>query len=202
VVELLFLLTTAPGLVVLVLLDRDLSNLPLAAVCAVPLGPALSAALYALYHRRSDLADLHPASDFWRGYRLNGASALLVWVPGLAWLTVIAVSLANFSAAGVPGWWAALLVVLAGAVALWVLNALVITSLFAFRTVDVARLAAYFLIRTPSVALGGAGLLIAAVGVAVLASEAVLALLGWLFVAALLATSRPMTTRIREEFTA
>src|SRR4051812_29804719 len=43
VVELLLLATTVPGLVPLVLLDRDASNVPLAAACALPLGPAVSA---------------------------------------------------------------------------------------------------------------------------------------------------------------
>ncbi|MFG3300376.1 hypothetical protein [Micromonospora chersina] len=65
VVELLLVLTTAPGLVALALLDRDVSNLPLVALCAVPLGPALSAAVYALHHQRPDLTDLHPAR-LWR----------------------------------------------------------------------------------------------------------------------------------------
>ena len=51
----------APGLVVLLLLDRDGSNVPLFAVCAVPLGPAVSAAVYALHRRHSDLADLRTA---------------------------------------------------------------------------------------------------------------------------------------------
>ena len=49
VVELLLLATTLPGLVPLVLLARDVSNAPLAALCLLPLGPALSAALYALH---------------------------------------------------------------------------------------------------------------------------------------------------------
>jgi hypothetical protein len=201
-VELLLLLTAAPGLALLFFLDRDLSNLPLVAACAIPVGPALSAALYALHHRRTDLTDLHPATDFWRGYRLNAVAALRAWIPWLLWVTIIGVNLANFAAAGVPGWWAGLLVAVALAATLLVLNALVITSLFAFRTVDVARLSAYFLIRTPGVALGGAGLLVAAAGVVLLASEAVLALLGVVFAAGLLATSRPMVARLREEFTA
>ena len=55
VVGLFLVLTTLPGLVPLALLDRDVSNLPLVALCAVPLGPALSAAVYALYHRRDDI---------------------------------------------------------------------------------------------------------------------------------------------------
>ncbi|HWB35131.1 MAG TPA: hypothetical protein VHA75_03810, partial [Rugosimonospora sp.] len=146
VVELLLLLTTAPGLVVLVLLDHDASNAPLAAVCALPFGPALSAALYALHRRRLDLADLKPAAAFWRGYKLNALGALKVWVPLLALLTVIAVNLSHRNAAGVPAWWSVLLVIVAVAVTLASANALVITSLYVFRAGDTARLSAYFLV--------------------------------------------------------
>jgi hypothetical protein len=203
IVELLLLLTTLPGVVpLLLLLDRDASNLPLAAAGLLPVGPAVSAALYALHRRSADLADLHPARAFWRGYRMNAKGALLLWVPWLAWMTVIAVNLANLPAAGVDGGWAVPLVVIAVAATLWVVNALVITSLFAFRARDVARLAVYFLIRTWAVTLGTAGLLIIAAGVTAVATEAVLALLGSVFAAALLRTSRPLITATTEEFTA
>jgi hypothetical protein len=201
-VELLLLATAAPGLVVLVLLDRDLSNLPLVAACAVPAGPAVSAALYALHHRGLDLTDLHPARAFWRGYRLNVRGALAIWVAWLAWVTVIAVNLANRSVAGVPGWWTAMLLLIALAATLWMLNALVITSLFVFRLRDVARLAVYLLVRKPGVVLGTAGLVLAAFLAMLQTSEAVLALLGSLFVLALLAVSRELIRVVREEFTA
>src|SRR5262245_78896 len=108
VVEVLLLVAGAPGLAVLVLLDRDASNIPLAAACAVPLGPAFSAALYALHNRSRDLADLRPARAFWRGYRTNVAGVLVVWIPWLVWLTIVAVNLTHLTAAGIPGWWAAL----------------------------------------------------------------------------------------------
>jgi hypothetical protein len=52
VTEGLFLLATVPGLVPLLLLDRDASNLPLDALCLVPAGPAASAALFALHRRQ------------------------------------------------------------------------------------------------------------------------------------------------------
>ncbi|HEU5111362.1 MAG TPA: hypothetical protein VFT95_22705 [Micromonosporaceae bacterium] len=200
VVEALLLATTAPGLVALLLLDRDASNAPLAALCAVPVGPALSAALYALHRRSRDVADLHPAAAFWRGYRANAWDALRVWAPWLAWLAVVAVGRDAMGAAA--AWWATLLALVAVSSTLWVANALVISSLFAFRGVDVARLAAYFLVRTPGVTLGTAGLVIAAGAVVLLSSEAVLALLGSLLAAALLRTARPMTDAVREEFVA
>lgn len=202
VVEILLLVTAAPGLVPLALLDRDASNIPLVAACALPLGPALSAALYALHHRRSDLTDLHPAAAFWRGYRMNAAGALRIWVPLLAWLTIVAVTLANFTAADVPRWWAGLLVVVAVAAALCGANALVITSLFRFRATDVARLSRYFLLHAPAVTLGNAGLLVVVAGVTALGSEAVLAMCGSVLALMFLRSCRPMIGEVRREFTA
>lgn len=202
VVELLLLATGAPGLIALVLLGHDASNAPLAVACALPLGPALSAALFALHHRRRELADLTAARSFWRGYRLNVVAVSKIWVPWLGWISVVAVNLAHFGRAGVPGWWAALLVLTAIVATLWVINAVVITSLFTFRARDVARLALYFLIRTPGVTLGNAAILVAATAVTAAFSEGVLALAGSLLAMALLRTAVPMTTAVRDQFTA
>jgi uncharacterized membrane protein YesL len=201
VVELLLLVTTAPALVAL-LLDRDVSNLPLVAACALPLGPAVSAALYALHHQPPDLTQLHPARAFWRGYRTNFTDVLRIWVPLLLWLAVIAVNLAHLPAAGVPGWWAAPLVLVGVGVGLVGANALVITSLFRFRVRDVLRLASHFLVRAPSVTLGNIGLLVAVTALTLVASEAVVAALGAVLVLALLHGSRPMISAVRKDFTA
>src|SRR5262249_27529762 len=146
IVELLLLVTTVPGLAPLMLLERHPSNLPLVALCLLPVGPALSAALYALRHRSTDLTDLRPAVAFWRGYRGNVVGVLKLWVPLLAWLTIVAVNLANFGAAGVPVWWAVIMVVIAVVATLAGINALIATSLFSFRARDVARLGLYFLV--------------------------------------------------------
>ncbi|SEF86554.1 Protein of unknown function, DUF624 [Nonomuraea solani] len=201
-VELLLLVTTLPGLAGLVLLDWHASNVPLAALCLVPLGPALSAAVYALRHRRRELIELKPAVAFWRGYKANAAGALKIWVPWLAGMTIIGTNLGNFAAAGVPGWWAVLLVLVAAMATLWVLNALVITSLFAFRAVDVARLAAYSLGRFPGATLANACLLIVAGGVTLVASEAVPTLLASALAAVLLWNARPMIAEVEQRFTA
>jgi len=193
VVEVLVLLTGVPGLVVLVLLDRDASNIPLAAACAIPAGPALSAALYALRWRSDDLTDLEPARAFRRGYRMNAAGVLKLWVPWLAWEAILGINLAY-------GRWTVAVTLLALVAALWQANALVIASLFDFRARDTARLAAYFLVRTPAVALGNAGLAVLAAGVVLLWSEAVLALVAVVFAAALLRTARPLRAEIEERF--
>ena len=202
VTEGLLLLTSAPGLVPLLLLRADASNLPLDAACLLPAGPAASAALFALWRRSGDLADLHPAAAFWRGYRLNMAGVLRLYVPWLAVMTMVAIGLAHGGAAGVPGWWRVLLVVIAVAGTLWPANAMVITSLFAFRAVDVARLAAYFLGKTPLVALGNAGVLIAGALVTAFGTEPVAMLLATVGSLALLVSSRPMIEQVKERFTA
>lgn len=201
VVEALLMLATLPGLVPLVLLRRDASNLPLVAVCLLPVGPAASAALYALRHQRLDLTDLRPAAVFWRGYRANLPGVLRVWAPTLLWLTVLAVNLAHLSVAAVPPGWAAPLVAVAAGVTLVGVNALVIVSLFTFRTRDVLRLAGYFLVRRPSTTVGTATLLVAAAAVTAALSEAALALLGSVGVLALLRVADPMIDTIRAEFT-
>ncbi|MET7947214.1 DUF624 domain-containing protein [Micromonospora sp. NPDC005324] len=201
VVELLLLLTTVPALLPLLVLGRDPSNLPLAALLLVPVGPAISAALHALRHQRTDLTDLHPAALFWRGYRANVFGALRVWVPTLLWLTVLAVNLAYRGAVGLPSWWAVPLVLIGVGVTLCAANALVITSLFDFRTRDVLRLAVHFLLRTPGVSVGNALLLAAAAGITAVFSEAVLMLLASIAVLAYLRVSDPMIHLIRKEFT-
>jgi hypothetical protein len=202
IMELLLLVTTVPGLAPLILLERDPSNIPIVALCLLPVGPAVSAALYALRHRSSDLTDLRPAVAFWRGYRGNVVGVLKLWAPLLVWLSIVAMVLANFDAAGVPLWWAVLMVLIAAVATLAGVNALIITSLFSFRTRDVVRLGLYFLVRTKGVALGNACLLVVAAAVTVLFSEAVLAVFGSLFALALLRNGRPMVSVVRKEFVA
>ncbi|MEV0634121.1 hypothetical protein AB0I77_03910 [Streptomyces sp. NPDC050619] len=201
-VEALLLAAAAPGLAGLLLLGPDASNLPLAAVCLLPLGPALSAAVYALHHRDRDLADLHPARTYWRGWRLNAVPALRLWAPLLGWLTVIAFTLTHFSATGLPGWWAVLLAVIGLASLLWGAHALVLTSLFAFRARDTARLAAYFLLRHGRATLGAASLLVLSAAMTALLTEALPALLAAPLLMSLLHSSRPVIAETQEDFTA
>ena len=202
VTEGLFLLTAAPGLVLLLLLDNSASNLPLDALCLAPVGPAASAALFALHRRQSDLADLSPAASFWRGYKLNAAGALKVFVPWLVVMTMVAMSLAHRSATHLPGWWVALLLVIAVTATLWLVNALVITSLFAFRTIDIARLATWFLGRTPLAAIGNAGVLVVAAVVTAYGTEGLTALLVSTLCLFLLGSSAKMIALVKKEFTA
>lgn len=202
VIEVLFLVTTAPAMIGLLLLPADTSNVPLAVLCALPLGPAASAALFALRKRSRDMTDLKPMAAFWRGYRLNVVGVLKLWVPLLVWLAIMGVGLANYAAAGMSGWWGPVLVVVAAMTTLWGFNGLVITSLFAFRARDVARLAAYFLVRAPSVTIGNASLLVVTTAVVVFTSEAVAALFFAVLALLLLRTAEPMIAAVKRDFVA
>ncbi|MFJ7013526.1 hypothetical protein [Streptomyces albogriseolus] len=201
-VEALLLLTAAPGLAGLFLLAPDPANLPLAALCLLPLGPSAAAALYALHHRGGDLTELRPSRVFLRGWRLGAGPALKLWAPLLGWLTVIAFTLTHFPATGLPGWWAFLLAVTVVGSLLWGAHALVLTALFAFRARDTARLAAYFLFRHPRATLGALSLLILTAAGTALLTEALPALLAAPLLLSLLRAGRPLITETREEFTA
>ncbi|MFF4833049.1 hypothetical protein [Streptomyces sp. NPDC001315] len=198
----LLLAAASPGLAGLLLVGTDPANLPLAAVCLLPLGPAVSAALYALHHRDRDLTDLHPARSYWRGWRLNALPALKLWAPLLAWLTVIAFTLTHFSATGLPGWWAVLLGGIGVGSLLWGAHALVLTSLFAFRGRDTARLAGYFLFRHGRATLGAASLLVLTAAMTAVLTEALPALLAAPLLLSLLHSSRGVIAETQEDFTA
>ncbi len=201
-VETLLLLTAAPGLAGLFLLAPEPANLPLAALCLLPLGPSATAALYALHHRSGDLTELRPARAFLRGWRLGAGPALKLWAPLLAWLTVIAFTLTHFPATGLPGWWASLLAVTGVGGLLWGAHALVLTALFAFRARDTARLAAYFLVKQPRATLGALSLLILTAAGTALLTEALPALLAAPLLLSLLHAGRPVIEETREHFTA
>ncbi|MFC8034273.1 hypothetical protein ACFUVU_15850 [Streptomyces griseoincarnatus] len=201
-VEALLLLTASPGLAGLFLLAPEPANLPLAALCLLPLGPSAAAALYALHHRSGDLTELRPARAFLRGWRLGAGPALKLWAPLLAWLTVIAFTLTHFPATGLPGWWASLLAVTGVGSLLWGAHALVLTALFAFRARDTARLAAYFLAKRPRATLGALSLLILTAAGTALLTEALPALLSAPLLLSLLHAGRPVIEETREHFTA
>lgn len=201
-VEVLLLAAAAPGLAGLLLLGPDPSNLPLAAGCLLPLGPAVSAAVYALHHRSHDLADLHPARAFRRGWRLNAVPALKLWTPLLGWLTLIAFTLTHFTATGLPRWWAALLAVIGAGALLWGAHALLLTSLFSFRARDTARLAAWFLVRHGRTTLAAASLTVLAAALTALLGEALTAVLAAPLLLSLLHAGRPVIAETEREFTA
>lgn len=201
VIGLLMILTTLPGTLPLLLLDRSAGNAPLVAMCLVPLGPAFSAGLYGLRDRvRAE--GLTPARSFFRGYRQNWADVLRLWVAVLVAGAVLGVTLGNFGATGVPQWYAGVLLGISLMLVLWSVNALVIASFFNFRTRDVARLSMYYLFRLPLVTLGTLSLLVLAGGIVYLATEVAFAALSVLWVAAVLRNHARLLRDVEERFTA
>lgn len=202
VIELGLLVAAVPGLVPLALLLPDTSNAPLAALALVPVGPAMSAAVFAW---RVSLAEpgLEPMRHFVRGYRANALDVLRWWVPTLVLLAVLVTNLAHLDVA-VPAPAAravvhGVLVVVLGATVLWSAHMLVLTSLFTLRTRDAARLGLHHLGRRAT--LSAASLAVLAGGVVVLTSDWVLALLGSLFTLLLLHGARPMVADVEENHT-
>ena len=200
VVEVLLLVTSAPGLLLLQVLDRDASNVPLFALACLPFGPSVAAALFAWRVFARD-RDLSPARHFWRGYRLDALDVLRWWVPTLVLLAIVAVNLTHLSDAGFPPALGVVLGAIAVMVVLWSGHALVLSALFAFRTRDVARLGAYFVAAKPLVTLGFASVLVLAAGVAYL-SDWLLVLLAAPLTYVYARTAAPVVAVAQERFTA
>jgi hypothetical protein len=205
VIEVMLLLAAAPGLVLLTLLLPDGSNAPLAALALVPVGPAVSAALFA-WRASFTEEGLVPARYFWRGYRANVLDVLRWWAPTLALLTVLVTNLTHLDVvAGSPvartvvG---TVLAVLLLTTVLWSAHVMVLTSLFALRTRDAARLGLHYLGRFPRVTLGVLSLAVLAGGAVLVTSDWVLGLLGSLFVLLLLHNARRMIADVEENFAA
>ena len=161
VIEGLLALTTVPTLVWLLFLEARWSNVPLMVALGIPVGPALSAALFA-WRRFSQDHDRSPAQHFWRGYQLNWADVLRIWVPSLAVLSLLAVNLVTLGGNDdAPVAFAVVGVVAAVLVAAWTAHAMLVVSLFSFRARDVVRVAVYFMVAKPLASLGALAILAA-----------------------------------------
>ena len=201
VVGLLLAISVTPTVVLLFLIAPDPSNVPLAVGSAVFVGPALSAAFFALGAKARD-DGLTPAPAFVKGYRMNLGDVLKIWVPGLLALAVLSWTTVNIAVAGVPVWWAGILIGLAVILLLWMVQATVIASFFSFRGRDTARLALYFLGRLPRVTLAVVSAVVLAGAVVFLTTPAVLAVFGVLLVALLLHWEKPLLAEVRLRFVA
>lgn len=203
VLELLFLVASSPGLLLLLTLAPDPSNIPLAAVFLLPAGPALSAVVFAW--RESALEEsLTPARHFWRGYRLNAVAVLRWWWLVLGAGAVLGLNLAYLDVAAPPGFPRLLIgtgqVVILLVLAVLALHALVITSLYTFRTIDVLRLAFRYLRRCPRASIGAVAISVTATGVTAVGTEAVLLALCSVGGAVILSNAQPLISDIQEKF--
>lgn len=200
-ISVLVALTGGLPLALVPFLAADAANVWIVALLALPLGPALAAAMFA-WRRFLAERDLHPGRHFWRGYRVNAVDVLRWWVPFVAVQAVIGFSLANREAAGIPGAYGVALVVLAVATLLWAVVALALSSHLSLRTRDLARLTSYYLAARPLVTLGVLSLLVLCVGVVLYTSDWVLVLLAGLLALAVTTTTEPVVRDATARFTA
>ena len=199
VLEVLLLLTCLPTVVVLLLLDRDASNLPLAVLAFLPVAPALVAGVAAVRAWPKD-DDLAPARPFLRAYRRDLIATLRWWVPAVLLLAVLSFNLAHLGAVAGGAVLLPVLLVIATLVVLWCGQMVVLTACFHLRTRDAARIAVAEAVPQWRFSLGVLGLLV--VGAAVLlASEIVLLLLTWAFVGLLALMGRGLVDDVTERFT-
>jgi uncharacterized membrane protein YesL len=184
VLEILLVATCLPTLVVMVLLGRDASNVPLFAVALLPVAPALSAALGAIrgWHAEPDLS---PARPFWQSYRRDFFDVLKWSAPLLVVLALLGFNITHLGAVPGAGFLRPVLVFMAVAVMVLGGLMLVITANFSFRTIDTARLA-----------LG-----LVAGAVVFQFSEAVLLLFAWAFPAVLSPLSQSLVADVTQRFT-
>lgn len=197
----LVVLTGGVPLLLVPFLGADAANVWIAALLALPMGPALAAGMFA-WRRFVAERDLSPARHFWRGYAVNALDVLRWWTPTVVVLAVIGFSLAHLDAAGVPGGYGVALVVVAVAVLLWAVVALALSSRLNLRTRDVARLSAYYLAAKPLVTLGVLSLLVLCVGIVLFTSDWVLVLVSGLIAFAITTTTEPVVVDATARFTA
>ncbi|MDQ0665500.1 putative membrane protein YesL [Arthrobacter ulcerisalmonis] len=200
------LLMLANALLFLALLAAPLAGSWLVVVALVPVGPALVAAMYAFNRLLAGHAT-GVYRDFVRGYRMNFAQAIRVWLPYVIILAVIGVNLAGLPAALGPGnpveaALRAALLVLALLVATAALHALLLLSRFSFRTRDLYRLSLYSFGARKRVSLGNAGILFVTATLLLMTTAYLLPVIAGAVVYLACLNSRPLLRLVEEKFTA
>lgn len=198
VIDVLLMLAAAPTVLVWSVLGIDPANTLLLLLSALPVPPAVSAALYA-WRRRSEDPDPVPASRFLHGYRVNLRDSLAVGAPALLILGILALNITYGAALGTASLSAAFLAI--GALVLLVLvRALTIVSHFSFRIRDVLRLSAFTLLTKPLSTLALLSLGVLALGLMHFVGEFALLLAASLLTYALWQSEKPIAQLLRERF--
>jgi len=200
VLEILLVATCLPTLVVLVLLGRDASNVPLFALALLPVAPALSAALGAIQGWHAE-PDLSPARPFWQSYRRDFFDVLKWSAPLLVVLALLGFNITHLGAVPRAGFLRPVLVFMAVAVMVLGGLMLVITANFSFKTIDTARIAVASVIPSWRVSTGVLALGLVAGAVVFQFSEAVLLLFAWAFPAVLSPLSQSLVADVTQRFT-
>lgn len=197
-IDVMLVLSAVPTILLWTLLAPGPLSSVLFVIAALPLLPAITAALYACRAWRDD-QELIPARQFLRGYRLNALDSLRVGTPPLLVLSLAAFNLTYADAAG-TSFLNVVFLVLGAAALLMLARALSIVSRFSFRTRDVFRLTAFTLLVKPLSTLALVSLGVLTLGIIVLIGEFLLLVTASLLVFALWASERPVAQLLTERF--
>lgn len=198
-IELALIVATAPTWITFMFLERHPSNIPLYALFALPVGPAVQAAVYAF--RRDPDGPPEPWRRFWRGWRTGVNQSLVVWIPAVVLAGITLMNFAYADAAAVAFPLVIMGLVLAGVVAVLSVAALTVIASFAFRTRDLPKVTIFGLGSRPMSAVGVLAVAFLACVLLVFTFDAVLLLLAALFCFGLLVTVRPMLDAVRKALT-
>lgn len=192
IIELGFVLATAPALIGIFLLEPDASNIPLFAACALLFGPAITAGVYAW---RTD-HDVVPWLRFWKGWVDGLAQSLLIWAPAVALLALAAFN-AAYAQVGIGFIIAGVVIGVAGMIA--AVTALVVIANFSFRTRDLFKVALYGAASAPLAALGIISMIVLTGGLIVVVSDWLPVFLASFLLLLLARTVTPMLHQIQSD---
>lgn len=201
VLEVQLVLATLPTVVVVMLLDRDPSNLPLFVLALLPLAPALVAGVSAV-RAATGADDLSPGRHFLRAYRRDLGATLAWAVPCSLVLAMLAFNLIHLDDVDGGAAMRPAVLLLAALVIVWGGHMIVLTAGFRFRTRDAARIALAQIVPGWGYSLGVLSLVLVTAFVVLIASEVILLLVLWAIVGLLALMARPVFAQVTERFTA
>lgn len=200
VLEAQLLLALLPTALVVVLLDRDASNLPLFLLALIPVAPALVAGV-AVVRAAAASPDLAPARHFLRAYRRDLVPTLRWAVPAAVALAVLSFNLTHLGDVDGGAALRPVMLLVAASIVVWCGHMVVLTAAFRFRTRDAARIALVQLLPGWRFSVGILALLAVAAFVVLAASELVLLVLLWAFTVLLALMARPVIDEVTNRFT-
>ncbi|MCL1801948.1 MAG: YesL family protein [Promicromonosporaceae bacterium] len=200
VLTLLIVVSSLPAILLLLLLQPVPQNFFLIPLAMIPIGPAISAGLYAVRARYRH-EDRGPWRSFVRGYRMNFVAVIKLWIPFLVVLGIIAFTLTFGGFIGLNTPYRIGLSILAALLAAWAGHAIAIATFFNFRSVDVARLATYYLFRKFSATFGVLALLVIMGAAGWYISGAIPGVISGLVIWFLFRNERPVLIDVYQRFT-
>ncbi|MFE6735815.1 hypothetical protein [Microbacterium sp. NPDC057650] len=200
VLEGLLLVAMLPTVIVMALLGRDASNVPLFVLALLPLAPGLVAAVAAIGAWRRT-PDLSPARAFLLAYRRDVVATLRWSAPSTGLVALLVFNLVHLDAVAGAAVIRPLLVFFAAVLVVWQGHMVALTAGFHLRTRDAARIALSQLMPQWRYTLGILSLLLVAGTVVLVASEFTLLLFAWAFALFLALLARPLIADVTERFT-